>query len=143
MSGHGPSQTEIKAVGKALKSRNVHLEDHYISIQTFLHTAGDPSEGPPDPESDGREELVNRCHLLADEIRNVRAAVGAVNFDADDKRKLRAALAATAKGWDARGEIFGALDVGRIQQAQQVADRTTIEAEGSAKALTPYFVRGT
>ncbi len=140
MSAPGPTQAEIRAVGKALKSRNVHLEDHYISIQTFLHTGGDPSEGPPDPESDGREELANRCHLLADEIRNVRAAVGAVNFDAEAKRKLRAALAATAKGWDARGEIFGTLDVGRIQVAQQVAERTTFEAESTAKALQPYFV---
>jgi hypothetical protein len=70
----------------------------------------------------------------------VRDAVGAVSFDAGDKQALRGALAATARGWDARGELFAATDTGRIQQAQQVAEKTTFEAGATAAALEPYFV---
>jgi hypothetical protein len=135
-----PSKDELRAVQGALKSRNVHLEDHFITIQTFLHLTGDPTEGPPTPESDGRRELVDRCGQLADELRKVREAVGAVNFNPDAKKALRASLAASAKCWDARAEIFGTLDIGRIQRAQKVAEEATDKAAGYAPSLNPYFV---
>ncbi|HEX4305717.1 MAG TPA: hypothetical protein VHZ54_06765 [Solirubrobacterales bacterium] len=139
MSRAEPSRAEIKAVRKAVGSRNVHIEDHFISIQTLLHITGNSSEGPPDPESEGREELISRCEKLASEIRKVRTAVGVVDFDAGAKRDLRAALDAAASGWDARAELFATLDLGKIERAQQAAERSSLKAETFTSSLRPYF----
>jgi len=137
----GPSPQQIRAVRKALKSRNHQIEDHLITLDTFLRLngSGDPDQGPPEPETFAYEQVVQRFAKVAAEIRKVRDAVSAVDFDADDKQKFRAALGAAAQSWDARARMAGSMDSNVVSATLQSAQERDSQAATFGKSLRVYF----
>ena len=76
---------------------------------------------------------------IADDIRQVRSAVSAVEFDAGDKQKFRLALAEMAKAWDLRAEALGTADNASAQAILAQVQAAEGRADAAKKGLLRYF----
>jgi hypothetical protein len=137
----GPSQREIHAVQVALASRTRQLDADLSTVDVFLRLGGtgDAEEGPPEANSAASQLLIERFEKVAAQLRKVRDAVTAVDFDAGDKEKLRTSLKEAALSWDARATMAKATEKTAIEAALAAIGQHEARAASYMKALRPYF----
>ncbi|HYC80991.1 MAG TPA: hypothetical protein VEB65_04355 [Solirubrobacterales bacterium] len=139
----GPSRDEIKKVRKALSTNHRRLEDDLTSIDVLLNLApvqaGNIENGPPPPGTFSNSEAVRFMGRVADDIRQIRSAVSAVDFDAGDKQKFRLALAEMAKAWDLRAEALATPDSAGAEAIGAQVTAAEQRADAAKKGLARYF----
>jgi hypothetical protein len=137
-----PSRKEIRAVRRALSTGHQRLENDLDSIDVLLNLVDGVSSvesGPPPVDSHSNAEAVRFMGRVADDFRQMRAAVTAVDFDADDKRKFRLALKEMANAWDLRAQALGTADPGQageiLKQVQAAEGRADVAKRGLERYL--------
>lgn len=138
-----PSRAEIRRVRQALATNHRRFEADLTSIDVLLNLApsqaGNAENGPPPVGTHSNVEAVRFMGRVADDIRQIRSAVNAVQFDAGDKQKFGVALAEMAKAWDLRAEALGTADHGRAQAILAQVHAAERRADAAKKGLQRYF----
>lgn len=124
----GGRPDNVKAVRRALATSHGKLEDDLASLDVLLHLQDGPNspseQGPPQPGSHTFDLAIEFFGRIADDIRKIRTAVSAVDFDPDDKEKFRLALKELAAAFDLRARAFGTADPRAAESLfAQVAER--------------------
>ena len=141
--GAGPSRGEIRRVRRALSTGHRQLENDLSSIDVLLNLQVSSNtsveSGPPPVGSHNNQEAVRFMGRVADDIRRIRTAVTAVDFDADDKQKFRLALKEIANAWDLRAKALGTSDVSRagalLTQVKEAERRSNVAKRGLQRYL--------
>ena len=139
----GPSQEEIGRVRKALATNHRRFEADLTSVDVLLNLApvqaGNIENGPPPVGTYSNGEAVRFMGRVADDIRQIRSAVSAVDFDPGDKQRFRLALAEMAKAWDLRAEALGSSDNAGAQAILAQVQAAERRADAAKKGLQRYF----
>jgi hypothetical protein len=142
MSGHdAPPPQTIRAVQRALGSRNRQIQDDLSSLDVLLHIdyTGGEVTGPPAAGTSAGEMVVHYFEDVAAQVRKVRAAVAAVDFDPGDKQRFMVALEEAAKSWDARALMSSTTDPETAAAALKAAEHHDAKAAEDGKPLKVYF----
>ncbi|MBS1676797.1 MAG: hypothetical protein JST08_05365 [Actinobacteria bacterium] len=137
------SRGEIRRVRQALTINHRRFQDDLSSIDVLLNLApgqaANIENGPPPVGTYSNAEAVRFMGRVAEDIRQIRTAVTAVQFNDGDKQKFRLALKEMAKAWDLRAEALGTADsvgaqaiIAQVKAAEQRAD-------AAKKGLLRYF----
>jgi hypothetical protein len=139
----GPPPAVNRAVQRALATGHRTFEDDLSSLDVLLHLDNNPDsppeQGPPQPGSHAYEVVIELFGRVARDIRKVRDAVSAVDFDPEDKQKLRAALGEAAAAWDLRAKAFASTDPPTTSATLSAAWAHEARAASYKKALGQYF----
>ena len=132
-----------RAVQRALATGHRKLQDDLSSLDVLFNLDEDPNattvEGPPEIGSHDHDVAVEFFGRVADDIRKVRDAVSAVDFDPDDKQKFRIALKETAAAWDLRARALAESDPEATGAVLAVAWEHEQKAAKYKRDLRPYF----
>jgi len=143
MSRNGPSRKEVRAVRRALSTGSRTLENDLSSIDVLLNLVDSPNtsveSGPPPVGSRSNAEAVRFMGRVANDLREIRTAVTAVDFDAADKQKFRVALGEMASAWDLRAQALGTGDVGRAEAILQQVQAAERRADAAKRGLERYL----
>ncbi len=142
--GGGPSGAEKRAVRRALATGGKKLEDDLSSLDVLLclnpNNPNAPVEqGPPQPGTRANQEAVDFFGRVAADLRKIRDAVSAVDFDPDDKKKFRAAFKEMAAAWELRGQALASTDPAVTTATLNAAWEHEQRAATSKRGLRPYF----
>lgn len=109
-----PPPAVQRAVRQALATNHRRLEADLTTLDVLVRTGADGSssveEGPPQPGTVGYKEAIRFFGRVADDLRDVRAALSTIDFDPQDKQKLGSALTEAATAWDLRAKAFASTD---------------------------------
>lgn len=138
-----PPPAVRRAVQRALATGHRKLEDDLSSLDVLLNFADNPDatsvQAPPEVGSHGNDVAVEFFGRVADDIRKVRDAVSAVDFDPDDKQKFRIALKETAAAWDLRAQALAESDPEATGAVLAVAWEHEQKVAKYKRDLKPYF----
>lgn len=141
----GPSRAEIRRVRRALATSYRTLENNLSSIDVLLNLQGGPNanseNGPPAVGSHDNQIAVTFMGRVADNIRQIRTAVTAVEFDAGDKQKFRLALKEMAAAWDLRAKALGSTDVNRTSALLKQVKEAEQRGNAAKRGLQRYLPR--
>src|SRR5262249_3365042 len=123
--GGGGEPANARAVRKALATGHRTLENDLDSLDVLLAFADNPNapaeQGPPQPGTHQFDLTIEFFGRVAADVRKIREAVGAVDFDPGDKQKFRQGLGDVAKAWELRAQAFAAGDEATRVAALNVA----------------------
>lgn len=135
---------------RAIASSSRRLKNDLESIDVLLNLRDGPNtsldSGPPPVGSHSNQEAVRFMGRVADDFRQVRTAVTAVQFDAEDKQKFRLALKEMAAAWDLRAKALASADVSRagalLGQVREAERRSNVAKRGLQRYVPmPDFER--
>jgi hypothetical protein len=134
-----------RAVQRALATGHRTLESDLESLDILWSLTDNPNapaeQGPPQPGTYSYERGVEFFEKVAADIRKVRDAVSAVDFDPGDKQKFRAALKEAAAAWELRASAARSSAPDALSQAVQPIAAHEAKAASYLKALRPYLVK--
>lgn len=141
----GPTRQEVRAVRRALATGRGRLRNDLDSIDVLLNLRDSPNtsveSGPPPVGSHSNQEAVRFMGRVADDLRQIRAAVTAVQFDADDKQKLRLALKEMITAWELRAKALATADVTRAGNLWRQVKDAERRGNLSKRGLQRYLPR--
>jgi hypothetical protein len=142
----GPSRAEIRRVRRALATGHRSLRNDLSSIEVLLNLVDTPNtsieSGPPAVGSYSNTQAVKKMRAVADDIRDIRAAVTDVQFDPDHKQKFRVALKELAKAWELRADALASADpkraAAKLRLAREAERRAAVARRGLGRYLPKF-----
>jgi hypothetical protein len=139
----GPPRAEIRRVRRALTTGHRSLKNNLSSIDVLLNLVDTPNtsveSGPPAVGTYSNTQAVKKMRAVADNIRDIRAAVIDVEFDSDDKQKFRVALGELAKAWDLRADALAAADTRRAEAKLRLVNEAERRSLVARRGLGRYL----
>jgi hypothetical protein len=139
----GPSRQEIRRVRRALATGHRSLKNNLSSIDVLLNLVDTPNtsvdSGPPAVGTYSNTQAVKKMRAVADNIRDIRAAVTDVEFDPDHKQKFRLALKEWARSWELRADALAASDTKRAAAKLKLVDEAERRAAVARRGLGRYL----
>ena len=135
------TNSEIRAVREVIYDREQtrRLQAHMSSIEVLMRLDDEgpswviPETGQP---TEAVKDAAKRCDKIAKILRGIRQDLGDVEFDREDKARLRDGYAELAAAWAERGSAW------RLPQAPDVESRVDAIA-GHERAAVREFKRVT
>ena len=140
-------RAEIRAVREVIYDRDTvrQLNTHMSSIETLMRLDDEgpswviPATGQP---TAAVKDAADRCDKVAKILRKLREGLADVDFDAEDKVRLRRGYRELAAAWARRGEVWRAPEGPDVEREVEVIADLEQAALREFKRVAEYFEEG-